>query len=68
MYVCMYVLHTLHFWSVGFKNEYNAIWATVLNLCYKTMFSKLSYNFLSNGVKSLLKKLTEVFMLSSVSF
>jgi hypothetical protein len=30
-----YILHTLYYWSVGFKNESNAIWVTVLNLFFQ---------------------------------
>jgi hypothetical protein len=60
--------HTLHYWHVGFKNESDVIWVTVLNLFLTTVFSKKYGRSTKKGVESFLNKSTEVFMLSVVSF
>jgi hypothetical protein len=53
MFICTtYIIS--YYWSVGFKNESNVVWVTVLNLFFTAMFSNLSRNSLNVGVKSLL--------------
>lgn len=62
----MYVLHTLHYWPVDFRNRFNMIWVTVFILRLTNSFSSLSRNLLNESVKSLRNEPAGVFMLFRV--
>lgn len=47
MCICAYVLHTLNYWSVGFKRLSNVIWVTLLNL----FFYSSVLNFIPQGME-----------------